>query len=39
MYEFSSEEGDIGPFVSKDNLLIKYKLCPLSLVFDVDWVF
>ena len=33
MYEFPSEEGGIGPFVSKDFLWLKYRLFPLMFYF------
>ena len=29
IYEFPSEDGDIGPFVSNEILYLKYTLCPL----------
>ena len=36
MYEFPSEKGDIGPFVSNEILWLKYNFCPLkSCFFDV----
>ena len=41
--KFLSEYGEIGPFVSNENLWLKYKLCPLKscfvlFVFDLDKV-
>ena len=33
IYQFPKEEGDIGPFVSNENLWLKYKLCPLKSCF------
>ena len=30
IFDFPSEEGDIGPFVSNEVLWLKYKLCPLK---------
>ena len=33
IYEFPSEDADIGPFVSNEILHLKYTLCPLNLVF------
>ena len=33
IYEFPSEEGDIGHFVSNEILWLKYKLCPLKSCF------
>ena len=43
MYEFPSEESDIGPFVSNEILWLKYKFCSLKscfvqFVFDLDKV-
>ena len=35
IYEFHSEEGDIGPFVSTESLSLKYRLCPLLSRFSV----
>ena len=33
LYEFPSEDGDIGPFVSNENLSLKYRFCPLKSCF------
>ena len=33
IYEFPSEEGDTGPFVSNDILWLSYKLSPLKSCF------
>ena len=33
MYEFPSEDGEIGPFVSNEILWLKYRLCPLKSCF------
>ena len=39
MYESPSEEGDIGPFVSKEILRFKYKLCLLKSCFFLLFAF
>ena len=31
MYQFPSEDGDEGPFVSKDNLWLQNKFCPKKI--------
>ena len=33
MYEFLSEEGDLGVFAAIDVLSLKCKLCPIKLLF------
>ena len=33
MFEYPFEEGDLGPFASRDVLWLKYKLCPLKSCF------
>ena len=44
MYEFPSDDGEIGPFVSNEIRWLKYKLCPLkscfcAICFDLDKVY
>ena len=45
IFDFPSEEGDIGPFVSNEVLWLKYKRCPskscyfLLFVSDVGMVY
>ena len=44
IYEFPSEDGDIGPLVSNKILWLKYKVCPIKSCFsaiflDLDRVY